>query len=167
MANKSRIVRHSCLNFFSHNRQRHPGPVIVRLSNDLSYRSQCRSCQLCNISINIPLLRATNKARQTNSKNLPGIQRRAARSGDAVCASNFPHRKTTGQRCLSPDIDFNAAIHVLIIHGKLQWLRDEIVTVHLIQRDRQRIHLLQAFDGRWCQSVVIFQIRANVVVQSI
>ncbi len=57
--------------------------------------------------------------------------------------------------------------NVLIIHGKLQWLRDEIVTVHLIQRDRQRIHLLQAFDGRWCQSVVIFQIRANVVVQSI
>lgn len=119
----------------------------MRLSNDLSYRSQCRSCQLCNISINIPLLRATNKARQTNSKNLPGIQRRAARSGDAVCASNFPHRKTTGQRCLSPDIDFNAAIHVLIIHGKLQWLRDEIVTVHLIQRDRQRIHLLPGV--RW------------------
>ncbi|GCZ19608.1 hypothetical protein HmCmsJML181_02160 [Escherichia coli] len=167
MANKSRMVRHSCLNFFPHNRQRHPGSVIVRLSNDLSYRSQCRSCQLCYISINIPLLRATNKTCQTNSKNLPGIQCRTARSGDAVCASNFPHRKTTGQRCLSPDIDFNAAIHVLIIHGKLQWLRDEIVTVHLIQRDRQRIHLLQAFDGRWCQSVVIFQIRANVVVQSI
>ena len=40
MANKSRMVRHSCLNFFSHNRQRHLGPVIVRLSNDLSYRSQ-------------------------------------------------------------------------------------------------------------------------------
>ena len=57
--------------------------------------------------------------------------------------------------------------NVLIIHGKLQRLCGEIVTVHLIQRDRQRIHSLQAFDGRWCQSVVIFQIRANVVVQSI
>ena len=167
MANKSRMVRHSCLNFFSHNRQRHPGPVIVRLCNDLSYRSQCRSYQLCYISINIPLLRATNKTCQTNSKNLPGIQCCTTRASDAVCASNFPHGETAGQGGLSPDIHFNAAIHMLIIHGKLQRLCGEIVTVHLIQRDRQRIHSLQPFDGRWCQSVVIFQIRANVVVQSI
>ncbi len=107
--------------------------------------------------IGIPRERLTNETRVAAT---PKTVEQLLKLGFTVAVESGA--ETAGQGGLSPDIHFNAAIHMLIIHGKLQRLCGEIVTVHLIQRDRQRIHSLQPFDGRWCQSVVIFQIRANV-----
>ncbi len=74
-------------------------------------------------------------------------------------------RVTACQAAPAPRVHVDAAVHVLVADVEGQGPGLEVVLVHPVQLDGQRVHVPQALDRQLLQGVVVLQVGAHVRVE--
>ncbi|MNE16648.1 hypothetical protein D3C80_1096010 [compost metagenome] len=101
------------------------------------------------------------------AEHLPGIQRRPTRPCHPMCSSSLADGITARQIGPPPGIDHDTAVHVLVVHRKLQRLTGNVDLVAPVEFDREGVHMPQPVDRQFLHRAGVFDVAADIGVETI
>ena len=99
------------------------------------------------------------------AQDLSGVQRGAARTSDAMGSGRFADCVAALEARLSPGVDRQSAVHVLIVDCEFQRIFCDVVFVVLVEFDGQRVHLAETVEGFFKQSAGILEVGVRVGIE--